>query len=148
MIGIFVVADQTTLRLDHMTDVFAYEQLLGNSDLGKEAIRKSLDRSPLKKPLEDDWTNILPVAFKGSQPDLFGICSLSQDNNTSHIVSASAKGYFRLWQFERFKIKPTLPSPHLSHSLKQFASWKASSFHPSQTGRAAWTVPQRIIHKV
>lgn len=131
-----------------MTDDFACEQLLGISDLGKEAKRKCLDRSPLKKPLEDDWTNILPVAFKGSQLDLFGICSLSQDNNTSHIVSVSAKDYFHLWQFERLEIKPTLPSPHHSHSLTQFASWKASLLHPSQTGRAVWTVPQRIIHKV
>lgn len=52
MIGTFVVTDQSTLQLDHMTDVFVCGQLLGNSDFGKDATEKVWTEALLKSPLK------------------------------------------------------------------------------------------------
>lgn len=109
--------------------------------------RKSLDRSPFKKPLEDGWTNLLPVALKAanwiclvSVPFLRTITPVTE----SKCVSQRLFPPLAAWKVQD---QTNPPSPPLSHSLTQFASWKASSLHSSQTGRAVWTVPRRIINK-
>lgn len=118
MIGTFVVADQNTLRLDHMIDVFVCGQHLGNSDAGSDSKENIWTEALLKSLLKMTGQTFCQLHLKAANR----ICLVSvlflRTTTPVNSQSVSAKDYLHPWQLGKFNINPT-PIPPLTvwHSL-------------------------------